>query len=347
MKWPAAFSIATLSTLLALAARLMLMPWLDARSPFMIFALSILVSGYTGGMGMGLYATWLGATMGRLLLVEPYYSLSLPDPHSKANLLLFVLIGVSLSVLAPLARRGQELALRMEHQEKERALREAALEEKAVQDERQRLSRELHDSVSQALYGIGLGARTALAQAQKNPERLEATLNYVLTLAESGLADMRALVHELRPELLESEGLAAALGQQARALASRHGLEARLELREPEVSLTHKHGLYRVAMEALHNTVKHAHANHVEVRLEPVGSELLLEVKDDGKGFDCAADYPGHWGIRTMRERVERFGGLLELESQPGQGSRVRVRLPLEEPAGGESRPGGRETKAG
>lgn len=328
IRWPTAFVIATLTTAMAVAVRLTLMPWLDQRSPFMIFALSILISGYLGGLGMGLYATWLGATLGRLMLIEPYYSLSLPDPRARANLLLFLVIGIAISVMAPLARRGHQLGLRLENEERERAAREAALEEKAIQDERQRLSRELHDSVSQALYGIGLGARTALAQVQKNPQRLESTLNYVLALAESGLADMRALVHELRPELLESEGLAAALSQQAKAMTTRHGLEAHLDLEEPEVSLTHKHGLYRIAMEALHNIVKHAHASKAEVRLKQSDRALELEVKDDGRGFDCTADYPGHWGIRTMRERVERLGGVLALSSQPGQGSVVRVELP-------------------
>ena len=328
MRFPQAMMVAILSSLAALALRLLVDPWLDERSPLMIFVLPVLLSGYVGGLSTGIFATWLGATLGRLFFIEPLHSLCVPDFYAQANLLLFVIIGLAISVMAPLARRGQQLTLQMKLQESERAFREAVLQEKAVQDERQRLSRELHDSVSQAFYGIGLGARTALVQLEKDPKNLEGPLRYVLTLAESGLAEMRALVQELRPEMLESEGVAAALTHQVRAMAGRYGLEARLALEEPEVSLTHKHGLYRVTMEALHNVVKHAQASNLDITLGSVDGAVFLEIKDDGKGFDANDEFPGHWGIRTMRERVERLGGLLKLSSRPGQGTTVRVEFP-------------------
>lgn len=321
-------SVALLSTFAALAAGLLLQPWLVRSPPFMLFVLPVLISGYLGGLGTGLFTTWLGATLGRFFFLEPLYRLSMPDSDGLAQLTLFIMVGSAISIMAPFARRGQQLQIQMLQQESERIIREAALEEKAVQDERQRLSRELHDSVSQAFYGIGLGARTALAQLKQNPNAIETPLNYVLKLAESGLAEMRALVHELRPEMLESEGLSAALTHQAQTMAARYELTARLSLEEPNVSLTHKHGLYRVAMEALHNVVKHARAKNLEVRLEQIGDVLLLEVKDDGQGFDTHGEFPGHWGIRTMRERVERLGGILHILSQHRQGTAVRVELP-------------------
>jgi signal transduction histidine kinase len=126
----------------------------------------------------------------------------------------------------------------------------------AAVEERQRLARELHDSVSQALYGISLGVHTARLQLDRDPSELAESLDYVLELAEAALIEMRALIFELRPESLETEGLVKALTKQAAALHARQGLIVQLDLgQEPDVPLKVKQDLYRVAQEALHNTV--------------------------------------------------------------------------------------------
>jgi len=206
----------------------------------------------------------------------------------------------------------------------EQAQRLAALEE------RQRLARELHDSVSQALYGIGLGARTARALLDRDPAQASEPLEYVLSLADAGLAEMRALIFELRPDSLEREGLVAALTKQTAALQGRHNLEVHTEFpEEPALPIEVKEALYRIAQEALNNAIKHARARRVAVRLEGGARTILLEVQDDGLGFDPLAEYPGHLGLRTMQERTARLGGTLELESEPGRGTRLRARIPL------------------
>jgi signal transduction histidine kinase/sensor domain CHASE-containing protein len=228
------------------------------------------------------------------------------------------------------------------------AIENARLYEQAQQlaalQERQRLARELHDSVSQALYGIALGARTArtLLDRQESsaqlPTLLIDPLDYVLSLAEAGLAEMRTLIFELRPDSLETEGLTAALSKQTAALQARHKLAIETNLpAEPDVPLPVKEALYRVAQEALHNVVKHACAQQVVVRLwceeTAVASTstqaIYLEIRDDGIGFDPAGPFPGHLGLRSMRERVERLDGELRLESQPGHGTRLWVRIDL------------------
>jgi signal transduction histidine kinase len=199
----------------------------------------------------------------------------------------------------------------------------------AVLEERQRLARELHDSVSQALYGIALGVRTAQLQREREPGRLAESLEFVLGLARTGLAEMRALIFELLPEALETEGLVAALEKQVGAVAARHGIAIDATLgAEPEAPLAVKEAIYRIAQEALHNTVKHAGARTVELRLEARAGELALEVRDDGAGFDTGGRFPGHLGLRTMRERATRLGGTLELESAPGSGTQIRARIP-------------------
>jgi len=198
----------------------------------------------------------------------------------------------------------------------------------AVLEERQRIARELHDSVSQALYGIGLGARTAHALLDRDPDKAVEPVEYILSLAEGGLAEMRALILELRPDSLEREGLVSAMSKQAAALHARHGLEVETVLgEEPDLALEIKEALYRIAQEALNNTIKHAQASRVVIRLQEDSGEIVLSVQDDGVGFDPQDEYPGHMGLHTMRERVERLGGTLHIESAPGQGTRTRVTL--------------------
>ena len=202
-------------------------------------------------------------------------------------------------------------------------------QEIAAFEERNRLARELHDSVSQALYGIALGTRTARILLDRDPTRLAEPLEYVMSLAQAGLTEMRALIFELRPESLENEGLVAALTKQAASVQARHGVAVTTDLgSEPPFSIDVKEALYRIAREALHNIVKHANANHVTLNMIRDTANIHLEICDDGKGFDPNGDFPGHLGLQSMRERVERLGGKLTITSAPGDGTRITVDIP-------------------
>ena len=202
---------------------------------------------------------------------------------------------------------------------------------KAALEERQRLARELHDSVSQALYGIALGAKTASDDlSEGDPRRAAEPLNYVTSLAEAGLAEMRALIFELRPESLEKEGLVQALEKQAAAMRARHAIEVETILcDEPEASIEIKETLYRIAQEALHNTAKHSRADNVALRLRCDSAWITLEISDDGVGFDPEGDFPGHLGLRSMRERTSLLNGKLVLETAEDKGTRISARIPL------------------
>jgi signal transduction histidine kinase len=211
-----------------------------------------------------------------------------------------------------------------------RDVSERVAAEQAVQEERQRLARELHDSVSQALYSIALATKTAQALLAQDPTRVHEPLQFATAQAEQGLAEMRALIFALVPEALETEGLVAALEKHVVAVRARHGLTLTATLgTEPEAPLAVKEALYRIVQEALHNTVKHAQARTVAVRLETSAEALLLEVCDDGVGFATAERYPGHLGQHTMRDRAVRLGGTLEVVSAPGAGTRVRAQIPI------------------
>jgi PAS domain S-box-containing protein len=208
-----------------------------------------------------------------------------------------------------------------------------ASREKVALEERQRLARDLHDSVSQAVYGIALGARSAKELLSKDPAKLGEPIGYILRLSEAALAEMRALIFELRPEALEREGLAEALKHHTAALRARHGITVEESLEaEPEMSWESKQALYRIAQEALHNAGRHARAKRVGISLGQDDSQIQLEVWDDGVGFDPRDAPPGHFGLNTMRERANELGGRLEIESRPRAGTRVRAIIPPSRP---------------
>jgi signal transduction histidine kinase len=195
-------------------------------------------------------------------------------------------------------------------------------------EERNRLARELHDSVSQALYGIGLGARTAQAMWETDNAVVKESIDYVLSLAEAALVEMRALIFELRPESLENEGLVTVLAKQGAALQTRHGLDVQIELcEEPPLPLKFKESLYRIAREALHNVIKHAGATQVTLRLAHSSPYVTLEIVDNGIGFDTAQEFPGHLGLQSMRERIFNLRGEMQLKSTPGKGTQLMVKV--------------------
>ena len=154
-------------------------------------------------------------------------------------------------------------------------------------------------------------------------------LEYVLSPSEPGLVEMRAFIFELRPEALEPEGLTSALEKQAAALRARHEINVRTSLgEEPALPPESKEALYRIAQEALQNTIKHAGATNVGLGVGHANGSVTLDVSDDGAGFDPTGAFPGHLGLKSMRERAERLGGTLEIQSAPGEGTRIRVRIP-------------------
>jgi signal transduction histidine kinase len=202
--------------------------------------------------------------------------------------------------------------------------------------ERQRIARDLHDSVSQSLFSTTLHVRTA--QRALELEELDATgpvgeeLSEIGQLTRGALAEMRALIFELQPGALAEEGLVAALTKQASALSAREGLmievdgpDERLPL-GPEV----EDQLYRLGQEALANVVKHARASSAAVCIAARDDIVWMEVSDNGRGFDPAAVGPGHFGLRSMRGRVADLGGRLEVRSTPGRGTVLRVEVPAQ-----------------
>jgi PAS domain S-box-containing protein len=214
-----------------------------------------------------------------------------------------------------------------------------ASQQTAALEERHRIARDLHDSVSQSLFSLTLRTRTAelaLDRAGLNADSdLGRPLQQVSELTRGALAEMRALIFELRPGALAEEGLGAALAKHSAAVTAREGLEISVEIPEERLPLTveQEEHLYRLAQEALNNTVKHAQADHAWVQLLAGDRDVVLTVRDNGVGFDPAEPHPGHLGLETMRDRASRIGAELTFQSAPGEGTEVRVRVAVPRPA--------------
>jgi signal transduction histidine kinase len=214
--------------------------------------------------------------------------------------------------------------------------------ELAANEERASLARELHDSVTQALFSMGLTLRTIELLMDRDPAAARAKFDELRELQNDALAEMRTLIFELRPRGLEMDGLSQALRNHAAAVSGRTGLTINVDSSLDErLGLDTEQALYRIAQEALHNVVKHASAHSARVLLKRTGPDVELAVEDDGAGFDPARVSGTKLGLIAMRQRAERLGGRIEVHSREGRGTRVTIWLPSDGAArsGAQSEP--------
>jgi signal transduction histidine kinase len=208
-------------------------------------------------------------------------------------------------------------------------------EEMAVLQERQRLARDLHDSVSQSLYSLALFSRAGQeAAADGDPERLRHSLTQLERNTLYALREMRLLLYELRPADLAQKGLIQAVELRLNTVERRVGLQLEVHLDEfPDISPECEVELYHIIVEAMNNIVKHAAATCLTLNMIRADRELQLRIADNGHGFDLSQT-TGGLGLRNIRERVTRLNGQISIFSQPGQGTRLEaiIPYPLEEP---------------
>jgi signal transduction histidine kinase len=200
--------------------------------------------------------------------------------------------------------------------------------ELSVLSERNRLALDLHDAVSQKLFGLVLVAESAGTLLERDPGGAREQVAKLQTLAQEARDELRSLVFELRPPDLERDGLCGALRKHVELLRRLQPVEIDLDLdAELEREPARDRELLRIAQEAIHNALRHAQAQHLAVRLHREDGRVLLEVEDDGVGFDLSARAlrATHLGLTSMEERAERMGARLEISSAPGSGTRVRI----------------------
>jgi signal transduction histidine kinase len=204
----------------------------------------------------------------------------------------------------------------------------AQMESLAVEHERNRLARELHDSVTQTVFSMNLAAQSAHLVWEKEPQRVITQLLRIEELAASALREIQSLVSQLRLRSIFKEGLPAALGRLAAEQKARNGLQVTLEI-HGERALPEKTAstLYFITHEALTNVSKHSGVCETIVRLNLAGDHACLEIEDHGRGFQSEAtpNQRGHLGLAGMSERAREIGWNLSIQSRPGQGTRVLV----------------------
>jgi signal transduction histidine kinase len=223
--------------------------------------------------------------------------------------------------------------------ERERSSRELAQarrrEGARAAEERRRIARDLHDSASQALFSASLQTRTAqkaLVQEGGDPSgRVGQSLDAIAALTRRVQREMRALIFELHRDPVR-DGLVTALDRYASGLRASDGLtvEVRGPPRRPALSELAEEQLLAIGREALANVQKHARASAADVRVRAHRGQVVLEIRDDGPGFNPAAGHPGHFGLDSMRSRASEIGGSLTITSAPGSGTLVRVCVPTE-----------------
>jgi signal transduction histidine kinase len=199
-------------------------------------------------------------------------------------------------------------------------------EQTAIAAERSRLARELHDAVTQTLFSANLIADVLPRIWKRNPEEGLQHVEELRQLTRGALAEMRALLLEMRPESLERSDINTLLKQLADAYIGRARIPLNLEI-NGECEITHEVKLvfYRVAQEALNNIAKHSGARQVDIHLKCQPGQVNLLIEDDGLGFEAGSITPDHLGIVIMRERANSIGAILRIESQAGEGTTVEL----------------------
>ncbi|MDX3231614.1 GAF domain-containing sensor histidine kinase [Streptomyces sp. ME19-01-6] len=203
--------------------------------------------------------------------------------------------------------------------------------ELTIAGERARLAHELHDAVSQKLFSLRLTAQAATALVDRDPARAKGELQQIAALAAEAADELRSAVVELRPAALDEDGLVATLRTQIRVLDRAHSARVTFAARGVRaLPAAQEEALLRVAQEALHNALRHADADRVEVTLARHGQGALLRVADDGGGFDPSVVRRAgrHLGLVSMRDRASGVGGRLAVESEPGKGTVIEMEVP-------------------
>jgi len=306
---------------LATAAALVLfVTWASAQSSY-VYVLSIVCGQLTFRRGV-----WpSGAAFGTVsilawlaLQVELRFSF-----YATFNGTLALAVGVAFVIaLSNLLER-----LRRASRELEKA--QARNTELAVAEERLRLARDLHDSVTQELYGVMLYSEAAADRLSSGEtETATSHLRDLRDAARQALREMRMLVFDLHRPALAAGGLADALRLRLEAVEKRSSVDVRLQV-DADLRLTTpvEQELFNIAQEALNNAIRHAHARAVHVSVARADADVVMEINDDGVGFSNRVD--GGLGIPGMRERARRIGSTLVIESEPGKGTRVAVRIPI------------------
>ena len=224
------------------------------------------------------------------------------------------------------------------------ARKESELQFRAVLTERTRLAQELHDTLEQTITGIALQLDRVASYFGKNTDTASHHLKLARNLTRQGQTEVRQSVWGLRTRAAEKFNLVNALTFTGRQIANGAGIQVQIETSGEMNSLseTFEENLLRIGQEAITNAVKHSGAGTVKIELQFTPRHVVLQIRDDGKGFDpdhCIGPDEGHFGLLGIRERAERMGGSANISSTPGAGACVRVDIPIHQNSEPQSQP--------
>ncbi|MCL6603928.1 MAG: sensor histidine kinase [Paenibacillus sp.] len=200
----------------------------------------------------------------------------------------------------------------------------------AIMDERQRLARELHDAVSQQLFAISMTATAVGRTLEKDFDKAQRQIALIEEMAAVAQSEMRALLLHLRPVYLEGKGLEQGLQELIKELKVKVPIEILFEM-DPEVHLLKgvENHLFRIVQEAISNTLRHAKAEKLEIRLIRRGDTVRMSLRDDGIGFEMDESKQTSYGLSNMQERIIETGGSIQFITAPGKGTRIEITVPL------------------
>lgn len=347
------YCLAVISTIVATLIRMALDPILGDQHPYVTFMFAIIFTAWYGGVGPSLVTIVLGFLAALFFFVYPRGSVEVNGLDTQIGLGLYVTVGVSSVLFSESMRNANrranatavELLKKHADLERETEIRRQAQQSHVEllrrmvniqEDERRRLSRELHDQCGQDLTAMRLGLKF-LEESIPVDEVTGRQFKNVRDLMDQISKEMHHISVELRPPALDELGLEMAVDSYAREWSSRSGISIDVECRglaqrrAPDDIET---ALYRVLQEALTNVARHAEAKRVSVVLERSDAGVSVIVEDQGRGFDLgilSSNISGrrHLGVRGMQERLEAVGGSLEIESIPGTGTTVYARVPF------------------
>jgi len=272
----------------------------------------------------------------QVVAILPIISEASPRPYLLYNILLFrslMFLLVGYIIVRLVAGQRQQYS-RLVQANRQLASYAVTLEQLTTSRERNRMARELHDTLAHTLSAVSIELEAVHALWDNNPGKARLMLDQSLTMTRDGLNESRRAIQSLRAAPLEDIGLSMALGNLARSISERIGLILDLQLPEdlPTLGPEVQHSLYRIAEEALHNISEHANATHVSVQLKLQGNQVLLTIQDDGCGFDeksIAKDH--HYGLRGMQEYASTIGAVLNVKSAPQRGTSIQLTLEVKD----------------
>lgn len=230
---------------------------------------------------------------------------------------------------AALSERLEKLSLEVQQLGSKPQFLGTETKEQVIQEERRRIARELHDSVSQQLFAAMMMISALNERADKFDEKEQKQLKMIERVLSQAQSEMRALLLHLRPISLESKSLKSGIEGLLVELQTKVQMKIHWDIEDVKLPEGVEDHLFRIAQELLSNTLRHSHATTLEVYLRQLDSTVLFKIEDNGVGFNSEEILPGSYGINNMKERVQGLGGQVRIVSFPNQGTTIEIKIPL------------------